>query len=676
EIIENIISKNQIANTSGISKTLLERNNIYFYLKSNDGVEITNSQINKPLNGLAINKVINPTAFIVNVVVETSFASYVYICDFEIVIEPKVNVTLGTNVSAEPGKLFTYNANIKYEYESENKILVKDLVEVAGKEIDSISILNSKNDKAEDIDLTETLSNYETSILTIGADCITLNINTSYNIYFDLKVEYKDGFVIVIKITYQKWENLNELRAYSLGWNGETFDNRLEFAELIPNYNGTATAVRSDKANSLSGAISVINEYLVFNLYETKQTVELTITLDILGNPSYNFVITLNHSYNVSFSQGWAQENSASTVLEATKSKLDLTISNTYTQNGYIEFILKNNTDILNIKVASSNILGEIGFKALDGISTTEYFSTNSLYTFGNSGSLNIEFIETALDINGILTISINEYETIEVFITISQTYTLESNYKIDHDYKVGDKTLNLDYETFEVKSSITIEEFITNLNTIENPVKINQNRLVFKTLIDSNVVVDDENNDKIIDIYKTLFLTAGKNKLQAEIYYETLSGLVIDSNLAYASVVGETIRFIDDGIIYLRLFNETGVDCYYKIIIQQPENFYSTIIYDEKVENENYLCTTLSELKTGVKIANIKFIPTNELYFNITALDVTNAQVDYRNGSFENTLIKINWKVNDNYEIILSSSLDGTLEMTSFTINFITINA
>ena len=621
--IEDIISNNDIQAISGVNEfPVLVDNDIYYYLVEKSEVEnakvIFEGQPNiaygDKINGLVIKPSLNQATMKVAVVVKTT-NGVVHLCNFDLVIKPNIQVTANSPVEVIDVNNSKYSLTVKYEYgSSQNEYNLSNLfnVELGGNVFDLVS--------AEIIQ--ENLSSSQKSIISnavsINTDSsiyLKLEKNISTDLNFDLKLTFGEGFELTLSVTYTRFINLNSKRSYTLSWDGAKFNDSLNYSDLIPNYKGEIeqSIDYNDNSPSSNETKSVDeNSIIKFATQSNEYTATITITLkDILGTPSYTFVITLKPSnMYIDWKSGYDEQSSASTIVsEEGTSALNAIITDNSSE--LTKFVISNNSGtIATVNLNGDCSVTDLKFKVNNEEKDYIISTIDDIVSYGV-----IRFVPTATNIKGILVITFNDLHTIEVYITICQSYMILANYRItDNDlvpitskYNAnnissawGNELIyNQNGDALQVKPA----DFEDNYNNYY--IKVNKySSEAFK--VGTQLTVGDLFNDiDINELANAYDLTINTKRMSVyalngmaetnlsslglsvdqftmSVWYDTYDGLVQDETGIYASIKNNTITFVSAGTVYVKLSSDTGLSCYYKVEIQETENYYDNFTFDE----------------------------------------------------------------------------------------------
>lgn len=693
--LSDAINLTNIANTIGVTESLLSSNNLSYYLIEENNY-LTGKGKYDNVSNYTLTPVVNPKTIKLAVLIKTTNGE-VYICDYQLTITPNIDVTLKGNTTTEAGD-YTYGTTVKYSYEKDvtNQYSYNDILTVTkgGETLNISSVLvekvsdNKIGVKEKNINDIITFGTTNTTGEGTATDYtyITLNKNISEQIAITIKLTYElnadakegakegaketteegteestaeEGFVVTLIVVYEPYQNTNTTRLYNLGWNGTTFVNSLNRNTLISDYTGTISATINE------GNLTTTTDGYSFELSDEQQTKTLTLKLDdIVGTPSYTFTITLSPNINSTYKMGETANDSVSTTVSSTGSVLSLGLGDkqlilyTNSTNGEEIFVLNYADTISDVSVA---------FYDLNGNEMKNFVSL--VDTADDTKKFPVQFIDSASDINGILKITAND-NTYPIYVTMSKTYEVNAQYRIT----------GAEYETMLTGSTIKFDDFMST-------------RL--QTLTVGDITVNSSRFDNMSKTYGEDVNSF--NKANWKLMYQSSNGLVEDVNHEYASFDSENnaFTFKKSGTVYIRIYNSTGLAVDYQIIVQDKEYFVDNVTWNQDNPNTDqtdetvatYYSTDVTTLKSdGYKLATMTFNPskTNALTFfkmYVTSYNGdgdtgTNSYdaSDETRGSFTYNGVTLRYEVK-NFNVCLTIDGADSITFAYFDIVFVTVN-
>ncbi len=711
---------NKIYNVANnISKDLIDtdRKNVYLFMISSENVQGAIADI-KPGQLIPNNTTFttsNTVQTITLAVVVQNGTSLVHVCNYKLILQPDVEISYNEDVIVLENQDY-YNYRIKdaitYNYDVENVVDLSGYFEVTkNAETKALNLIEfAKNNHSNGLVVeNQKLKLGDMDIAQIDANKVTLTNPIGEDVYFYLKLTYEGGFVINLKVLVDGFEFKPETQFVVGQFNGTSFENSLDLAEVFGGYNKDYTLQYSSNAinwNDSFTDVSKQDNLLTFTTRKNDYTVYIKVILNNIatsGNYEISRIITVNVKANIDgkyneANQGYSQTGTRVTPdvvipeegdnLTIIGSALNITINEAKTtikvqnidKNTSINYLTLNVGSFKSINFTLTGDGGETLRPEAQYANNYQYFvKDNALYetmTFEESGILS--FVHSAvnsklrLNIEVILTDGSAYATTYVLYIELPKTYELESNYRV----------AGATYETKTINSELLLRQ----LSEEEKNENQNIDKHFFGTgedvegLVYASRIAIDVNEtkyygyDNIVGL--GLLMDNNPNKL--------MFNLQAPEGVNVSSINSGKLTFRSDGDAptnILTLSNTTAT-IEYKFIVLDENVDYSKVEYNNNLiqidDNGDKIVDDISieysKLDKGIDFAYLQYYPTNEIEGMVAYVGFI--EQDTQTG--HKPSCKIEQEVsNPNYSsrIVLDK---GTLELDKtyrFKVKIITIN-
>ncbi|MBQ7880640.1 MAG: hypothetical protein IJ358_02200, partial [Clostridia bacterium] len=718
EIIRN--SGNDISSVAQIGSDLIDTNstNVYLFMVDNYdnlGEKVLNNIANGKLieNTQVLTPNINIQTIVVAVVIQSG-TSLVHVCNYNIVLQPDVDVKTGELIDTViDGSYYIYKAkNLAYSYEniSANTINLSEAnyLEVTGThggELSSVKFDTSKtytdvlSFDGNNVRIYNTSTQAYDVVATInGTNLKLIKAIGEINVSFYLELTYSSGFKAYLQITINKYDFNDTTTNFTVGnWNGtDNFENDFKLSTIFGNYTGEYNVEYSTNngatwESSHSGVNhNTLDKILQFTPSNSEYKVRIKITLtSVVPNISKIIDITVKPNIVATYNQnvgnnptatrvvpevvGHTTQNQVGSILGVVITEKTIKIQNTTDATASpVTYMTINVGNFSSVKFSLTTDSGDelridennlYSYFVMDGLqSSVDISDTSDLYFVHSAQDVNLRLNVTVANDNG------NYAESYVLYITLPKTYTLSACYKVDgatYETVVNNQQLLLKADD---EQSIDNNFFGTSETSVD---KVYASRLAITDIYGNQYYGYD-------NIVALGLLTDGNpNKLNFEL--DAPSGTNVSS-----IDNGELTFRRDDNppTVVLKMTNTTiTTPIEYNFLVLTEDTDYSNIKYNEEllqVDSDNdgkldYISVTFEQLENTTnpfELAYLKYLPNDEIAGQVGWVKTTNTNLTFKFESVTTTTDGYNSKI----EVDSIGSL-GSMMYNQITVTIITMN-